>query len=150
MSKVFIVFGEIENNLILSKVIEFWGAKELKLIILHQELPNHQCSEFLIKEHNPFIEEHQVESLKEAFNYIENANGIIICDTNPSGESMMKSSLIKGIPCIAVKSPLVEELLPSEFHLNELNTDKVLDFFIRNIAKFDLSSIREHLHFHYD
>lgn len=150
MSKIFIVFGEIKDNLILSKVIQFWETKEHRLIILHQEYLDNNQQKSLIKENNPFIKEHQVESLNQALNYLENADGLMMCNANPTGENIMKAALTQGIPCIAVQSPLVEELLPQEFHLNEENTEKVLDFFIRNIAKFELSSIKEHLHSHYD
>ena len=150
MSKIFIVFGEIKDNLILSKVIQFWETKEHRLIILHQEYLDNNQQKSLIKENNPFIKEHQVESLNQALNYLENADGLIMCNANPTGENIMKAALTQGIPCIAVQSPLVEELLPQEFHLKEENTEKVLDFFIRNIAKFELSSIKEHLHSHYD
>ena len=150
MSKTFIVFGEIKNNLILSKVIQFWETKEHRLIILHQEYLDNNHQKSLIKDNNPFIEEHQVESLNQALNYLENADGLIMCNANPTGENIMKAAVTQGIPCIAVQSPLVEELLPKEFHLNEENTEKVLDFFIRNIAKFELSSIKEHLLTHYD
>ena len=150
MSKIFIVFGEIKDNLILSKVIQFWETKEHRLIILHQEYLDNNHQKSLIKNNNPFIKVHQVESLNQALNYLENADGLIMCNANPTGEKIMKAALTQGIPCIAVQSPLVEELLPQEFHLNEENTEKVLDFFIRNIAKFELSSIKEHLHSHYD
>ena len=150
MSKIFIVFGEIKDNLILSKVIQSWETKEHRLIILHQEYLDNNHQKSLIKDNNPFIKEHQVESLNQALNYLENADGLIMCNANPTGENIMKAALTQGIPCIAVQSPLVEELLPQEFHLNEENTEKVLDFFIRNIAKFELSSIKEHLHSHYD
>lgn len=150
LSKIFIVFGEIDNNSVLSKVIQFFEARELRLIILHQELLDYQSKEYLIKGKNPFIEEHQVQSLKQALNYLENAEGLIMCDANQSGEHIIKAALTQGIPCIAIQSPLVEELLPQEFHFNEENADKVLDFFIRNISKFELSSIKEHLHSHYD
>ena len=150
MSKIFIVFGEIKNNLILSKVIQFWETKEHRLIILHQEFLDNNHQKSLIKDNNPFIKEHQVESLNQALNYLENADGLIMCDTNLIGENIMKAALTQGIPCMAVQSPLVEELLPQEFHLNKENTEKVLDFFIRNINKFELSSIKEHLHSHYD
>ena len=150
MSKIFIVFGEIKDNLILSKVIQFWETKEHRLIILHQEYLDNNHQKSLIKDNNPFIKEHQVESLNQALNYLENADGLIMCNANPTGENIMKAALTQGIPCIAVQSPLVEELLPQEFHLNEENTEKVLDFFIRNIAKFELSSIKEHLHSHYN
>jgi len=150
VSKLFIVFGEIKNNLILSKVIQFWETKEHRLIILHQEFLDHNYQKYLIKYNNPLIEEHQVESLNQALNYLENADGLIMCNANPTGENIMEAALTQGIPCIAVQSPLVEELLPQEFYLNEENTEKVLDFFIRNIAKFELSSIKEHLHSHYD
>ena len=64
--------------------------------------------------------------------------------------NIIKAALTQGIPSIAVQSPFVEELLPQEFHLNEENTEKLLDFFIRNITKFELSSIKEHLLTHYD
>ena len=104
----------------------------------------------MIKDNNPFIEEHQVESLNQALNYLDNADGLIMCDSNLTGENIIKAALTQGIPCMAVQSPFVEELLPQEFHLNEENTEKVLDFFIRNIAKFELSSIKEHLLTHYD
>ena len=150
LSKIFIVFGEIDNNSVLSKVIQFFEARELRLIILHQELLDYQSKEYLIKGKNPFIEEHQVQSLKQALNYLENAEGLIMCDANPTGENIIKAALTQGIPCVAVQSPFVEELLPQEFHFNEENTEKVLDFFIRNIAKFELSSIKEHLLTHYD
>ena len=150
MSKIFIVFGEIKNNLILSKVIQFWETKEHRLIILHQEFLDHNYQKSLIKDNNPFIEEHQIESLNQALNYLENADGLIMCDANLTGEYIIKAALAQGIPCMAVQSPLVEELLPQEFHLNEENTEKVLDFFIRNIAKFELSSIKEHLVTHCD
>ena len=150
MSKIFIVFGEIKDNLILSKVIQFWETKEDRLIILHQEFLDNNHQKSLIIDNNPFIKEHQVESLNQALNYLENADGLIMCNANPTGENIMKAALTQGIPCIAVQSPLVEELLPQEFHLNEENTEKVLDFFIRNIAKFELSSIKEHLHSLYD
>ena len=150
VSKIFIVFGEIKNNLILSKVIQFWETKELKLMILHQEFLDHNDQKSLVKDNNPFIEEHQVESLKQALNYLENADGLIMCDANLTGENIIKAALTQGIPSIAVQSPFVEELLPQEFHFNEENTEKVLDFFIRNIAKFELSSIKEHLLTHYD
>jgi len=83
-------------------------------------------------------------------NYLENADGLIMCDANLIGENIMKVTLTQDIPCMAVQSPFVEELLPQEFHLNEENAEKVLDFFIRNIAKFELSSIKEHLLTHYD
>ena len=82
--------------------------------------------------------------------YLDNADGLIMCDANLTGENIIKAALTQGIPSIAVQSPFVEELLPQEFHLNEENTEKVLDFFIRNIAKFELSSIKEHLLTHYD
>jgi len=150
VSKIFIVFGEIKDNLILSKVIQFWETKEHRLIILHQEFLDNNHQKSLIIDNNPFIKEHQVESLNQALNYLENADGLIMCNANPTGENIMKAALTQGIPCIAVQSPLVEELLPQEFHLNEENTEKVLDFFIRNIVKFELSSIKEHLHSHYD
>ena len=150
MSKIFIVFGEIKNNLILSKIIQFWETKEHRLIILHQEYLDNNHQKSLIKDNNPFIKERQVESLNQALNYLENADGLIMCNANPTGENIMKAALTQGIPCIAVQSPLVEELLSQEFHLNEENTEKVLDFFIRNIAKFELSSIKEHLLIHYD
>ena len=150
MSKIFIVFVEIKDNLILSKVIQFWETKEHRLIILHQEFLDNNHQKSLIIDNNPFIKEHQVESLNQALNYLENADGLIMCNANLTGENIMKAALTQGIPCIAVQSPLVEELLPQEFHLNEENTEKVLDFFIRNIAKFELSSIKEHLHSHYD
>lgn len=150
MSKIFIVFGEIKNNLILSKVIQFWETKEHKLIILHQEFLDHNYQKSLIKDHNPFIEEHRVESLNQALNYLENADGLIMCDASLTGENIIKAALTQGIPCMAVQSPLAEELLPQEFHLKEENTEKVLDFFVRNIAKFELSSIKEHLLNHYD
>ena len=150
MSKIFIVFGEIKNNLILSKVIQFWDTKELKLMISPQEFLDHNYEKSLIKDNNPFIEEHQVESLNQALNYLEKADGLIMCDANLTGENIIKAALTQGIPSIAVQSPFVEELLPQEFHLNEENTEKVLDFFTRNIAKFELSSIKEHLHSHYD
>jgi hypothetical protein len=150
MSKIFIVFGEIKNNLILSKVIQFWETKEHRLIILHQEFLDHNYQKSLIKDNNPFIEEHRVESLNQALNYLENANGLIMCDTNLTGEKIIKAALIQGIPSMSVQSPFVEELLPQEFHLNEENTEKVLNFFIKNITKFELSSIKEHLLTHYD
>jgi hypothetical protein len=150
VSKIFIVFGEIKDNLILSKVIQFWETKEHRLIILHQEFLDNNHQKSLIKDNNPFIKEHQVESLNQALNYLENTDGLIMCVANSTGENIMKAALTQGIPCMAVQSPLVEELLPQEFHLNEENTEKVLDFFIRNITKFELSSIKEHLHSHYD
>ena len=150
MSKIFIVFGEIKNNLILSKVIQFWETKEHRLIILHQESLDHNYQNSSIKANNPFIEEHQVESLSQAENYLDNAEGLIMCDANLTGENFIKAALTQGIPCLAVQSSFVEELLPHEFHLNEENAEKVLDFFIRNIAKFELSSIKEHLLAHYD
>jgi len=150
VSKIFIVFGEIKDNLILSKVIQFWETKEHRLIILHQESLDNNHQKSLIKDNNPFIKEHQVESLNQALNYLENADGLIMCDANLIGENIMKAALTQGIPCMAVQSPLVEELLPQEFHLNKENTEKVLDFFIRNINKFELSSIKEHLNSHYD
>jgi len=150
VSKIFIVFGEIKDNLILSKVIQFWETKEHRLIILHQEFLDNNHQKSLIIDNNPFIKEHQVESLNQALNYLENADGLIMCDANLIGENIMKAALTQGIPCMAVQSPLVEELLPQEFHLNKENTEKVLDFFIRNINKFELSSIKEHLHSHYD
>ena len=150
MSKIFIVFGEIKNNLILSKVIQFWETKEHRLIILHQELLDHNYKKSLIKDNNYFIEEHQVESLNQALNYLENADGLIMCDADLTGENIMKAALTQGIPCMAVQSPFVEGLLPHEFHLNKENVERVLDFFIRNVAKFELSSIKEHLITHYD
>ena len=73
-----------------------------------------------------------------------------MCDANLTGENIIKAALTQGIPSIAVQSPFVEELLSQDFHLNEENTEKVLDFFIRNISKFELSSIKEHLLTHYD
>ena len=150
MSKIFIVFGEIKNNSIISKVIQFWQSKEHRLIILHQEFLDHDYLKSLKKDNNALIEEHQVESLNQALNYLENADGLIMCDANLIGEYIMKATLTQDIPCMAVQSPFVEELLPQEFHLNEENTEKVLDFFTRNIAKFELSSIKEHLLTHYD
>ena len=150
MSKTFIVFGEIKNNLILSKIIQFWETKEHRLIILHQELLDHNYQKSLIKDNNPFIEEHQVENLNQALNYLEDVDGLILCDASLTGEDIIKAALTQGIPSMAVQSPFAEELLPQEFHLKEENTEKVLDFFIRNIAKFELSSIKEHLLTHYD
>ena len=150
MSKIFIVFGEIKNNLILSKVIQFWETKEHRLTILHQEFLDHNYQKSLIKDNNTFIKEHQVENLSQAMNYLENADGLIMCDANLTGGDIIKAALTKGIPCMAVQSPFVEELLPQEFHLNEENVERVLDFFIRNVAKFELSSIKEHLITHYD
>ena len=150
MSKIFIVFGEIKNNLILSKVIQFWETKEHRLIILHQEYLDNNHQKSLIKDNNPFIEEHQVENLNQALNYLEDVDGLILCDASLTGENIIKAALTQGIPSVAVQSPFVEELLPQEFHLNEEHAEKVLDFFIRNIAKFELSSIKEHLHSHYD
>ena len=82
MSKIFIVFGEIKNNLILSKIIQFWETKEHRLIILHQECLDHDYQKSLIKDNNPFIEEYQVESLNQALNYLKNADGLIMCDAN--------------------------------------------------------------------
>ncbi len=150
MSKIFIVFGEIKNNLILSKIIQFWETKEHRLIILHQEFLDHNCQKSLIKDINPFIKERLVENLNQALNYLEDVDGLIVCDANLTGENIIKAALTQGIPCMAVQSPFVEGLLPQEFHLNEENTEKVLDFFIRNIAKFELSSIKEHLLTHFD
>ena len=150
MSKIFIVFGEIKNNLILSKIIQFWETKEHRLIILHQEFLDHNYQKSSIKDNNPFIEEHQVESLNQALNYLKNADGLIMCDANLTGENIIKAALTQGIPSMAVQSPFAEELLPQELHLKEENTEKMLDFFIRNIAKFELSSIKEHLLTHYD
>ena len=150
MSKIFIVFGEIKNNLILSKIIQFWETKEHRLIILHQEFLDHDYQKSLIKDNNPFIEEHQVENLNQALNYLEDVDGLILCDANLTGENIIKAALTQGIPSMAVQSPFAEELLPQELHLKEEDTEKMLDFFIRNIAKFELSSIKEHLLIHYD
>jgi len=117
---------------------------------LHQEFLDHNYQKSLIKDSNPLNEEHQVENLNQALNYLEDVDGLILCDASLTGENIIKAALTQGIPSIAVQSPLVEELLPQEFHLNDENTEKVLDFFIRNIAKFELSSIKEHLVTHCD
>ena len=109
MSKIFIVFGEIKNNLILSKVIQFLETKEHRLIILHQELLDHNYQKSLIKDNNPFIEEHQVESLNQALTYLDNADGLIMCDANLTGENIIKAALT----CLLYTSPSPRDLSTS-------------------------------------